>query len=191
MTDDDNGEDGEYSITLRANYNMMRCDIRCAYRINFGKPNSIGSLLGFSSKRIAAAKVARIRCVDQHNECKRSASVTWPRARITTAKARIRYTNFRRVCFQDIEETQIIYLPIIARSITNLTRTDDCSIFKEKRSSLHCTYDSEREMLVLNGMEHREITHSLQGQWHHSSITPAYSASDRRRRSSARQTLHF
>jgi len=49
-TNDDNG--GEYPITLRANYNTMRCEIRCAYRINFGKPNSIGSLLGFSSKRM-------------------------------------------------------------------------------------------------------------------------------------------
>ncbi|KYN18618.1 hypothetical protein ALC57_09056 [Trachymyrmex cornetzi] len=39
-------------ITIRANYNTMRCEIRCAYRINFGMPNSIGSLLGFSSKRI-------------------------------------------------------------------------------------------------------------------------------------------
>jgi len=38
--------------TLRANYNMMRCEIKYAYRINFGKPNSIGSLLEFSSKRI-------------------------------------------------------------------------------------------------------------------------------------------
>jgi len=47
-TDDDGGE---YPITLRANYNTMSCEIRCAYRINFGKPNSIGSLLGFSSKR--------------------------------------------------------------------------------------------------------------------------------------------
>jgi len=50
--DDDNSEGGEYPITLRANYNTMKCEIRCAYRINFGKPNSIGSLLGFSSKRI-------------------------------------------------------------------------------------------------------------------------------------------
>jgi len=32
--DDDN--DKEYPITLRANYNI-RCEIRCAYRINFGK----------------------------------------------------------------------------------------------------------------------------------------------------------
>ena len=30
----------------------MRCEIRCAFRINFDKLNSIGSLLGFSSKRI-------------------------------------------------------------------------------------------------------------------------------------------
>ena len=49
---DDNCEGGEYPITLRANYNTMRCEIKCAYRINFGKPNSIGSLLGFSSKRM-------------------------------------------------------------------------------------------------------------------------------------------
>jgi len=47
--DDDDGEGGEYPITLRANYNTMRCEIRCAYRINFDKSNSIGSLLGFSS----------------------------------------------------------------------------------------------------------------------------------------------
>ena len=51
-TDDDNDEGGEYPITLCASYNTMRCEIRCAYRINFDKPNSIGSLLGFSSKRI-------------------------------------------------------------------------------------------------------------------------------------------
>jgi len=65
--DDDNG--GEYPITLRANYNTMRCEIRCAYRINFGKPNSIGSLL--VEVYTAAAKVARIGSVDQYNECKR------------------------------------------------------------------------------------------------------------------------
>ena len=50
-TDDDDDNGGEYPITLRTNYNTMRCEIRCAYRINFAKPNSIGSLLGFSSKR--------------------------------------------------------------------------------------------------------------------------------------------
>ncbi|KYN22256.1 hypothetical protein ALC57_05341 [Trachymyrmex cornetzi] len=51
--DDDSDDDGaEYPITIRANYNTMRCDIRCAYRINFDRSNSIGSLLGFSSKHI-------------------------------------------------------------------------------------------------------------------------------------------
>jgi len=50
--DDDNDEGGEYPIMLRANYNTMRCEIRYAYKINFGKPNSIGSQLKFSSKHI-------------------------------------------------------------------------------------------------------------------------------------------
>ena len=49
---DDDVEGAEYPITLRANYNKMKCEIRCAYRINFGKPKSIRSLLRFSSKRI-------------------------------------------------------------------------------------------------------------------------------------------
>ncbi|KYN29041.1 hypothetical protein ALC57_01532 [Trachymyrmex cornetzi] len=47
---DDDG--GEYPITLCANYNTMRCESRSVYRINFDRSNSIGSLLGFSSKRI-------------------------------------------------------------------------------------------------------------------------------------------
>jgi len=51
-TDDNNGEDEDYPITLQSNYNTMRREIRCVYTINFNKPNSIGSLLGFSSKRI-------------------------------------------------------------------------------------------------------------------------------------------
>ena len=69
-TDDDNSEDGEYPITLRANYNTMRCEIRCAYRINFGKPNSIVARILIEAYT-ATAKVARIGRVDQHNECKR------------------------------------------------------------------------------------------------------------------------
>jgi len=40
--DDDNDEGGEYYY---ANYDTMRCEIKCAYKINFGKPNSIRSLL--------------------------------------------------------------------------------------------------------------------------------------------------
>jgi len=37
---------------LRANYNTMKSEIKCAYRINFTKPDNIGLLLGFSSTRI-------------------------------------------------------------------------------------------------------------------------------------------
>ena len=65
--DDDNG--GEYPITLRANYNTMRCEIRCAYRINFDKHWIAAGIL--VEAYTAAAKVARIRYVDQYNECKR------------------------------------------------------------------------------------------------------------------------
>ncbi|KAL6417425.1 hypothetical protein ACFW04_012753 [Cataglyphis niger] len=44
-------ENGERSVTaLRGNDNTMRSEIKCAYRVNFIKPNNIGSLLGFSSR---------------------------------------------------------------------------------------------------------------------------------------------
>jgi len=41
----------------RVYYNTMRCEIGCAYRIiNFDKLNRVGSLLGFSSKRILRSR---------------------------------------------------------------------------------------------------------------------------------------
>ncbi|KYN05850.1 hypothetical protein ALC62_03217 [Cyphomyrmex costatus] len=46
----------EYPIAFRANYNTMRCEIVCAFRINFYKPNSIGSLLGFSNRVLEPRK---------------------------------------------------------------------------------------------------------------------------------------
>ena len=53
--DDDDGNDStrtEEILILQANENTMRSEIKCAYRINFTKPNNIGSLLGYSNSRV-------------------------------------------------------------------------------------------------------------------------------------------
>ena len=49
--EEENKKREKKSIALRANENTMRCAMRCAYRVNFTKPN-IGSLLGFSQSRV-------------------------------------------------------------------------------------------------------------------------------------------
>jgi len=55
-------KDKKFSLVIHVNNNMMRSEIKCAYRINFTKPH-IGSLLGFS--RDGAAIVAQVGCVDK------------------------------------------------------------------------------------------------------------------------------
>lgn len=45
------------ALVLRANDNTMRSEIKCAYRVNFGKPNNIGKVLGFSSTRVLKPNV--------------------------------------------------------------------------------------------------------------------------------------
>ncbi|KYQ55978.1 hypothetical protein ALC60_05092 [Trachymyrmex zeteki] len=39
-------------LLLRANENTMRSEIKCAYQVDFTKPNNIGSILGYSSSRV-------------------------------------------------------------------------------------------------------------------------------------------
>lgn len=45
------GGDG-YPITLRPNNSTMKSELKSAYRINFVKPDNIGSILGFSVNRV-------------------------------------------------------------------------------------------------------------------------------------------
>lgn len=47
-------------FALTANKNTLECEIFCSQPINFTKPNSIGPLLGFQSKRIFAANRTHI-----------------------------------------------------------------------------------------------------------------------------------
>jgi len=117
----------DYLLSLRPNINTMKSEIKCAFRINFAKSNTIGPILGFLTACVLESKkwyesdspvniinvnIVRIEC-----------SITAGAYRNYKSVHTIHELSSNVLPGYKISETpaQIIYLPVIVRNVTDIT----------------------------------------------------------------------
>lgn len=113
-------------LSIKANNNTLKCEIKCAYDIDFRENNSIGPLLGFSHKLLKAntlhvsdLPVAIIKVTTIRVECNITASSYYNDS--------LSHTLFEFSPTVDpgykivVEPRNIIYLPVNVDSISNIT----------------------------------------------------------------------